>query len=147
LYARIDQRATALLDGLDQRLADQTERGFPTRAWADLHAAHKAGELGQAQLAGDLLEMVGLALEVSEGHGAQAVSHLQGARDEPKPSQVLGHVEAALLAQVEAQATLDRLLAKLGEWDNFQSVLTLTRDILNHQKSLKQRTQRFAEDK
>jgi hypothetical protein len=147
LYARIDDRATALLDGLDQRLADQTERGFPTQAWAGLHAAHKAGELGQAQLAGDLLEMVGLALEVSEEHGTQEVSHLQRARDEPKPSQVLGHVEAALLAQVEAQATLDRLLAKLGEWDNFQSVLTLTRDILNHQKSLKQRTQRFAEDK
>ncbi len=147
LYARIDERAAPLLDGLDQRLAEQTERGFPTQAWAELHAAHKAGELGQAQLAGDLLEMVGLALEVSEEHGAQAVSHLQGARDEPKPAQVLGHVEAALLAQVEVQASLDRLLAKLGEWDNFQSVLTLTRDILNHQKSLKQRTQRFAEDK
>jgi hypothetical protein len=72
---------------------------------------------------------------------------LQGARDEPKPAQVLGHLEAALEAQVEAQATLNRLLGKLGEWDNFQSVLTLTRDILNHQKSLKQRTQRFVEDK
>ena len=147
LYARIDERATALLDGLDQRLANQTERGFPTQAWAGLHKAHIAGDLGQAQLAGDLLEMVGLALEVSEEHGAQAVSHLQEARDEPKPAQVLDHVEAALRAQVEVQATLDRLLGKLGEWDNFQSVLTLTRDILNHQKSLKQRTQRFAEDK
>jgi hypothetical protein len=147
LYARIDERATALLDGLDQRRANQTERGFPTQAWAGLHKAHIAGDLGQAQLAGDLLEMVGLALEVSEELGAQAVSHLQEARDEPKPAQVLDHVEAALRAQVEVQATLDRLLGKLGEWDNFQSVLTLTRDILNHQKSLKQRTQRFAEDK
>jgi len=147
LYARIDERATALLDGLDLRLADQTERGFPTQAWAGLHKAHSAGELGQAQLAGDLLEMVGLALEVSEEHGNQAVSQLIEARDEPKPAQVIDHVDAALRAQVEVQATLDRLLGKLGEWDNFQSVLTLTRDILNHQKSLKQRTQRFAEDK
>lgn len=147
LYSRIDERAAAMLDGLEQRLAERTERGFAPHAWVGLFDAHKAGELGQAQLAGDLLEMVGLALEVSENHGARAVGHLQGARDEPKPAQVLGHLEAALEAQVEAQATLNRLLGKLGEWDNFQSVLTLTRDILNHQKSLKQRTQRFVEDK
>ncbi len=147
LYSRIDERAGALLDGLEKRLAGQTERAFATHAWVELSAAYAAGELGQAQLGGDLLEMVGLALEVSENHTGQVVARLREAQDESDPAQVLGHVESALQAQSEAQATLDHLLAKLGEWDNFQSVLTLTRDILNHQKSLKQRTQRFVEDK
>ena len=42
--------------------------------------------------------------------------------------------------------TANRVLVKLGEWDNFQSVLTLTRDILNRQKNLHQRTRKHAEE-
>ena len=55
-------------------------------------------------------------------------------------------LERSVAAQERAQAVLDELLVKLGEWDNFQSVLTLTRDILNRQKNLNQRTRKFAED-
>jgi hypothetical protein len=34
----------------------------------------------------------------------------------------------------------------LAEWDNYQSVLSLTHDILNGQKNLKERTKVFAKD-
>ena len=55
-------------------------------------------------------------------------------------------MERAEASQTLAQAQLDALLSRLGEWDNFQSVLTLTRDILNRQKNLIQRTRQLAED-
>ena len=33
-----------------------------------------------------------------------------------------------------------QLLDRLAEWDNFQSILTLTRDILGRQKSIRDKT-------
>ena len=47
---------------------------------------------------------------------------------------------------MRAVEQLDALTTRLGEWDNFQSVLTLTRDILNRQKNLTERTRKFAEE-
>jgi hypothetical protein len=59
--------------------------------------------------------------------------------------------EAAVLAAFEAQSRalddLEALVDRLAEWDNFQSVLSLTRDILNRQKALSERTKRYAQDK
>ncbi len=146
LYTRIDSRGGALLDHLERGQSMQSRRGFSPAPWRALGAAYQAGELGQAELAGDLVEMVTLALSVSEDHAKQASILLSDARDAANPARRLALTEDALIAQVNAQKGLDALLTKLGEWDNFQSILTLTRDILNHQRSLKQRTQRFAED-
>jgi hypothetical protein len=42
---------------------------------------------------------------------------------------------------------MDDLLDELAEWDNFQNILALTRDILNRQKALRERTQRYASEK
>ena len=42
---------------------------------------------------------------------------------------------------------MEDLLAELAEWDNFQNVLALTRDILNRQKALRERTQQYASEK
>jgi hypothetical protein len=57
----------------------------------------------------------------------------------------------ALAQAAELQATalkgIEDLLEELAEWDNFQNVLALTRDILNRQKALRERTQQFASGK
>jgi hypothetical protein len=42
---------------------------------------------------------------------------------------------------------VEALLAELAEWDNFQNVLTLARDILNRQKALRDRTLQFEKER
>jgi hypothetical protein len=56
-------------------------------------------------------------------------------------------LKSASAAQKKTLAKIDALLERLAEWDNFQSVLTLTRDILNGQKTLNERTRQAAKDK
>ena len=52
----------------------------------------------------------------------------------------------ALALQEAARVKTEVLLAELAEWDNFQSVLSLTRDILNRQKSLTERARQYAKE-
>ena len=52
----------------------------------------------------------------------------------------------ALVLQKEAHMKTEVLLAELAEWDNFQSILSLTRDILNRQKSLTERARHYARE-
>jgi hypothetical protein len=41
---------------------------------------------------------------------------------------------------------VEKLLEMLAEWDNYQSILSLTRDILNGQKNLSERTREYAKE-
>src|SRR6185369_16551564 len=52
LYARIDERAGALLDFVDQRLLAATGRGFDPAPWRELSSAYAQGSLGSAGLSG-----------------------------------------------------------------------------------------------
>ena len=72
--------------------------------------------------------------------------HLRAAADTTN----LEATHAALLAasnrQLQGLAATERLLELLAEWDNFQSVLSLTRDILNRQQNLLERTRPYAKE-
>lgn len=146
LYSRIDDRAAPLLDAIEEGLADSVDRSFHPEPWSDLSARYTAGALGQADLAGDLVEIVGLALEISEGHALAAADALADAQETVDAGETQRALDRAAAAQVLGQEALDQLLVKLGEWDNFQSVLTLTRDVLHRQKNLEQRIRKYAED-
>ena len=87
-----------------------------------------------------------MALTVSEDTLAEALEALTRARAASDLPQALAEVTTAEAALVRAVEQLDALTTRLGEWDNFQSVLTLTRDILNRQKNLTERTRKFAEE-
>jgi len=145
LYSRIDERGAPLLAALDRALSETFDRGFHAGPWRDLVADYRAGRLGQADLAGTLVEIVGLALDASEDHFETAASELVAAAEAPDLAAVQAALERAARAQQRGRETLDGLLLKLGEWDNFQSVLTLTRDILNRQRNLIQRTRQMGE--
>jgi hypothetical protein len=95
---------------------------------------------------GELLTLTGMTLEVSEATLAQALEALTRARAASAAEQARSEVIAAEAALTRAVEQLDALTTRLGEWDNFQSVLTLTRDILNRQKNLTERTRKFAEE-
>jgi len=142
LYARIDPRADGILAAMDGFMALESTRAFHPEPWRTLAQDYATGRFGQADLAGDLLELVGLALQLSEGDAPAIGSALENSDGAPA-------AEALALAYLETQntaRTIEALQTRLGEWDNFQSVLTLTRDIIKRQRNLHERTRKFAKD-
>ena len=69
--------------------------------------------------------------------GADHLGNLQGG---------VTNATGAGVHQARTLTEIESLLERLSEWENFQSILTLTRDILNRQKNLTERTRQFAKD-
>lgn len=147
LYARLDDRAGPLLDFVDARLATSVRRQFDPAPWRELAAAQTRGELAPAALSAKLVGIVGLALEISEDDTQGASDALLRAQQATEPRAVHAGLEAASSHARLALEKLDRLLGLLSEWDNFQSVLGLTRDLLNGQKNLQERTKAALKEK
>ncbi len=142
LYARLDPRAEKLLGAMDGFLATQSDRSFDPAPWASLAAGYEKGQYGQADLAGDLLDLVGLSLTLSETHALAMRNALEN-------SAGASSMDALTLAYLEGQKasrTIEELLTRLGEWDNFQSVVTRLRDIIKRQRTVHERTREFAKD-
>lgn len=146
LYARVEERSGAALDMLDARLAQSLDRAFDPAPWRELADTQAQGTFGPPGFAGKLIEITGIALQVSEDHGVQAANALSSAQDTLDVGKVHAALAAASAEQQKALEKLDRLLGLLAEWDNFQSVLSLTRDILNGQKTLIERTRQHAKE-
>jgi hypothetical protein len=147
LFARVDERASGLLTFLDEALATQTGRRFEADPWLELVAAYDEGTIGPAGLSGKLVEILSVGLEISESLGQQAVDSLTRAQDAADLTLVHDELDATSRAQAQIIARVERLLELLAEWDNFQSVLSLTRDILSRQKNLTERTRQYAKEK
>ena len=142
LYSRLDPRGEALRIAMDQRLAAQSTRAFDPAPWTDLYRAYQAGQYGSADLSGDLLELVGLALSISQEHAPNMSAALENDGNPPtEESLALAYLEGQ-----EAQRAIEELTTRLGEWDNFQSVLTRTRDIIKRQRNLHERTRKYAKE-
>lgn len=146
LYARLDEKGGALLESIDASLATLADRTFHPEPWRELARSYADGELGSAGLAGNLIEILALGLELSEDHARAAAAHLDGAQNALDMSAIQEELLLAADAQEASLERLEELLDRLSQWDNFQSVLSLTRDILNRQKLLRQRTQQFASE-
>ena len=146
LYARADDRAGKLLDLLDTELARVVDKSFHVQPWRSLVDAYARGELGRAGLAGQLVEIVGLALLISEDASVAAVSSLEAVSASRSPAEMRTALALSIEHQGRAMEATTRLLERLAEWDNLNSILTLTRDILNRQKNLTERTRRHAKD-
>ena len=128
------------------KLSNSFERTFEPQIWTEVADSYLAGALGQADLAGDLVEIVSLSLGISEQLTPTAADAAAQARDASEAATVATSLQEVVEVLTNTQVELDKLLAKLGEWDNFHSILTLTRDLLNRQQNLRQRTENFAED-
>ena len=145
LYARLDSEAEPLLVRLDASLAVLEGRAFDPAPWRDL-VAYQADEARVANgLATHLLSIVELAIEAREDGARAATIALDEALDAvADPPALRDALSSARERQTATMASLEGLLERLKEWDNFQSVLALTRDILNRQKALQERTKRYA---
>ncbi len=147
LYARVDERALAALDFLDERLAGQKGRGFDPLPWRELGAASRTNSIAGNGLAGKLIDIGTLALEISEDLAVDATDQLSKASEAVDIAKAHGYLQKASDQQKAMLAKIDLLLERLAEWDNFQSVLSLTRDILNAQKGVSERTRAAAKEK
>jgi hypothetical protein len=146
VYSRLDERSGPILEALGIAGASLADRSFHPEPWSDLARRVKAGELGNAVFASKLVEVVGVSLEIGEEHATAAVSRLREAVDETDLEATHAALLAASNSQIQGLAATERLLELLAEWDNFHSVLSLTRDILNRQKNLLERTRQFAKE-
>jgi hypothetical protein len=146
LFSRVDERGGPLLETLDTALGQFTDRSFHPEPWRELADMYGSDQLGSAGLAGKLVEIVGIGLEVSEEHTLAASDALVRAQAASDPQVVRDAVSEAYAHQDASLAAIGHLLEQLAEWDNFQSILTLTRDILNRQKNLTERTRQFTKD-
>ena len=97
-------------------------------------------------LGGKLVEVLGVAMQASEEHSLAATEALQLAIDAGSIEEVHEALGVAEEAQRNTLASIETLLERLAEWDNFQSVLALTKDILNRQKNLLERTRLYEKD-
>ncbi|MDZ4774072.1 MAG: hypothetical protein SGI72_13165 [Planctomycetota bacterium] len=147
LYARVDERALAALDFLDERLANQKGRGFDPEPWRELGAASKQSSIAGTGLAGKLIDIGTLAVEISEDLALDVTDQLTKAGEAVDIAKAHEFLLKASDQQKALLVKIDLLLERLAEWDNFQSVLSLTRDILNAQKGVSERTRAAAKEK
>ncbi len=147
LYARLDDKAAALLEFYDARAAQALDARFQSEPWRELARESASGRLSGEGFAATLVKLVALALEISEDHASRCVLALDTAEKATTRAQVGESLQAAAEHAALVEKRLEALLAELAEWDNFQNVLTLARDILNRQKALRERTQQFASEK
>lgn len=139
LYARLDADADAVLIALDEALARAPRSGsFPLEAWKAFGDTAETGR-GRASLSGQLAGLVDLALDLDVDRARPAAK----AAERAATSAEIGALHEALGEYSRLSTELDRgiqdLLSRLAEWDNFQSILSLTKDILNRQKALRER--------
>lgn len=145
LYARLDPKAEELLTTLDRVQSTRVERAFEEEPWHELVAFRREETVGEGGFAAHLVDLVALGLDVEGG-----VTDALDALDRAELADAGPERQSALVDTIAIQtATLGRiedLLDRLAEWDNFQSVLTLTRDLLERQKAVRDRARRLATD-
>ena len=146
ILSRLDERSGALERRLLELTSDSIERSFDDGAWSTLSSELAAGQLGAPERAGDLVRIVGLALNATGPRMEAWIASLETVRDADDLEAARLALAAADLRLQELRDTMDRLTGELGEWDSLQSVLSLTRDILSRQKNLKERTRKAAEN-
>jgi len=139
LYAWLDESAASALADLDARLAGVSAKSFPADAWRAFSAANRAGQVSTQGVPKQLVGLMGLALDLSVDDSPAAVAALDRATRATQLSDAHTALSEAQQSQAKVQQHLAELLDQLAEWDNYQAILQLTRDILTRQKSVRDR--------
>jgi hypothetical protein len=142
LLARVEERALAAVAQLDGLALDS--RRADLEGWTRIAEQAKGGAWGNG-LAPKLVEIAALSASIAETHADGAAQALSSA--ESSGSDATSAAAEALRSTRRAIEETELLLSKLAEWDTLQSVLNLTRDILEAQKNLAERTKQGAQAK
>lgn len=144
VFSRLDDRAGAVERRLQELTGDSVERSFDPEVWSAIASELTGGRLGSPERVGDLVGLVGLALEVSGPKADAVIDALETLRSATGVEDSRVALASTNARMSELRATMEQLVGELGEWDSLQSILFLARDILNRQKSLKERTRAVA---
>lgn len=145
LHARVDAEAKGQLEQLDRLFASSPSAEFDPGIWSSLVNMHNAGKLGKAGFAGHLLELTGAGLSLAQVDSMLAREALELALDlSSQPNELVAALDEALDLERANLASIEALLGRLAEWDNFQSVLSLAREVLERQRALQERTKDLA---
>jgi len=132
---------------MDAALSQATERNFQYDIWRELALSWRAGAASDTGLASQLIGLFDLGMTISHEDCLPASDAL----DRAGRAVDLAGIHAALVEagqhQERSLVHIEELLGRLAEWDNFQSILSLTRDILSRQKALMDRTKQQAREK
>lgn len=142
LLNRIDRSAAAerLIPLLVEQKRGSTQiDGFDFGLYRPIVVAYQAGGYGQLDVLGRLLEMVACILDVAELHSPRAGVAVGDARLVVDGRERPDGIRMALQHQRKVLERLDVLLEKMDEWEDFQEILTLFRDLLEDQRDLNSR--------
>jgi hypothetical protein len=142
IHARLEQRDTGLLAALVAASSEHTDRSFAPDIWRSIATRDDA----KKGLTGRLVRVTALAIEIAEDLIEPARVSAESASRATDSAAAQANIADTLELEGQALAKTEQLLAELAEWDNFQSVLSLTRDILNRQKSLTERARHYAKE-
>ena len=142
IHARLEQRDTGLLAALVAASSEHTDRSFAPDIWRSIATRDDA----KKGLTGRLVRVTALAIEIAEDLIEPARVSAENASRATDSAAAQANIADTLELEGQALAKTEQLLAELAEWDNFQSVLSLTRDILNRQKSLTERARHYAKE-
>jgi len=145
LYARLDPDAGELLETLDQHLAKLHSKTFDPTPWRAIAARAPAPGEGSQGLARQLNTLLALALAAGEEDAPAASAALDAASRAVGLEEIHAGLTTAAAAQERLLGRLDELIERLSEWESFQSVLNLARDILSRQKAVRDRTKQALE--
>lgn len=149
IYTRMDDRAGALEARLFELSSASTDRSFQPEIWTALSTEVASGQLGSPDRAGELVRLVGMALNAAGTGTDGLIEALETMREEAGRDAPLDGTRTALKDVVTKANALSRaietLMNDLGEWDNMQAIISLTRDIANRQKNILEKVRTGAE--
>jgi len=144
VYARLDPSAEHLLDELDGLLAKSASRSFQLEPWRAF-LERPPGTAGESTgFATHLISLAAIGLDVRQGGATAATQALEAAQAATELDVRRQHLARALAEQNRVLLRLEDLLERLSEWDDFQSVLTQAREMLERQRALRERTREAA---
>ncbi len=116
-------------------------------AYRQLMAEASGGTYAESELLQKLLAMLAIVVESAETRSPAVANALATARNTIDPEIRLDHLRTAKDEGQKVVQGLELLLKKMDEWEDFQEVLQITREILDFQKAIKARTVEELEQK
>jgi hypothetical protein len=121
-------------------LALSREAERPIDAYRAVIAESTAGAYSESELLSKLLAMLGVLIDSAETHSPSVAESLTTARSTLDAEVRLDFLRTAKESGQKLVEALELLLRKMDEWEDFQEVLQITREILDFQKGIRTRT-------
>ena len=139
LFNRLDRTSAAsvLLERAVQlRLVSEVSERFDSGHYQALVDLYTSNQLGEMDLMERLIVMLGFCLRISDTLSPEVSGWVAKAVVAADGGDVAGFVERSVKKQEEILATLDELLAKMDEWEDYQELLQLFRDVIDAQHNV-----------